>query len=308
MDFAFGGFMGLITPKPGLNPRYLFYVTRSSLYEEFIDSLSDGANINNLKFNDLGKFAVPLPPVKEQKRIVAVLDQAFAALDRAHALAEANLADASELFSTVLEDVFGRRESWDMCELGNRLKFIDYRGKTPPKAVSGVRLITAKNVRMGYIKRDPEEFIPVSAYDDWMTRGFPALGDVLFTTEAPLANVAELDTDERVVIGQRLITFKTDPKTILPRFLKWSLISPQMQRDIHSQATGATVLGIKAKLLKKIRFYVPMDLTVQQAIASNCEEAFIGRNRLVSSYYQKLADIDSLRQALLRKAFAGELT
>lgn len=258
--------------------------------------------------NEVYALPLPLPPLAEQKRIVAVLDQAFAALDRACALAEANLADASELFSTVLEDVFRRRESWDACELGERLKFIDYRGKTPPKAASGVRLITAKNVRMGYIKRDPEEFIPASAYDDWMRRGFPAVGDVLFTTEAPLANVAELDTDERVVIGQRLITFKTDPAKILPRFLKWSLISPQMQRDIHAQATGATVLGIKAKLLKKIRFYVPRDLAVQQTIASACEEVFEGRNRLVFLYNQKLADIATLRQTLLQKAFAGELT
>ncbi len=54
LDFAFGGFMGLLIPNPGLDPRYLFYVTRSSLYDDFIDSLSDGANINNLKFSDLG--------------------------------------------------------------------------------------------------------------------------------------------------------------------------------------------------------------------------------------------------------------
>lgn len=298
----------LIRAGHHVEPKYLYYCLLSPYFQKIVQSRLEGATTPHLYQRDITEFPVELAPLEEQKRIVAMLDQAFAALDRARALAEANLTDASALFSNVLEDVFGTRESWDACELGERLKFIDYRGKTPPKAASGVRLITAKNVRMGYIKRDPEEFIPLSAYDAWMTRGFPAVGDVLFTTEAPLANVAELDTDERVVIGQRLITFKTDPEKILPRFLKWSLISPQMQRDIHSQATGATVLGIKAKLLKKIRFYVPRDLAVQQTIASTCEEAFSGRNRLVSLYNQKLADIASLRQTLLEKAFAGELT
>lgn len=123
-----------------------------------------------------------------------------------------------------------------------------------------------------------------------------------------MANVAELDTSDKVVIGQRLITFKTDPEKILPRFLKWSLISPQMQSDIHAQATGATVLGIKAKLLKKIRFYVPNELAVQEKIASACEEAFERRNRLISLYNGKLVDLATLRQTLLQKAFAGELT
>jgi len=76
----------------------------------------------------------------------------------------------------------------------------------------------------------------------------------------------------------------------------------------HAQATGATVLGIKAKLLKKIRFYVPNELAVQEKIASACEEAFERRNRLISLYNGKLVDLATLRQTLLQKAFAGELT
>ena len=81
--FAFGGFMGLLVPSNQLDAKFLFYLTRSRRYDDHISSLSDGANINNLKFKDFGQLLVPIPPLEEQKRIVAVLDQAFAALDRA---------------------------------------------------------------------------------------------------------------------------------------------------------------------------------------------------------------------------------
>ena len=53
-------------------------------------------------------------------------------------------------------------DSWRYCRLGNLARFIDYRGKTPSKISSGVSLITAKNVRFGYISREPKEYISPS--------------------------------------------------------------------------------------------------------------------------------------------------
>jgi len=75
---------------------------------------------------------------------------------------------------------------WAREQVGNITKFIDYRGKTPKKSSSGIRLITAKNVRMGYISELPLEFISSEEYQKWMIRGFPQSGDILITTEGPL--------------------------------------------------------------------------------------------------------------------------
>lgn len=258
--------------------------------------------------NDIYAIEVRLPPLDEQKRIVAVLDQAFAALDRARAHAEANLGDAQRLLEALVAEKFSARESWPREDLGSRVRFIDYRGKTPPKSESGIRLITAKNVRMGFVKDDPAEFVPEGVYDAWMTRGIPKRGDVLFTTEAPLANVAQLETDDKVVIGQRLITMQTDCTEIDRPFLKWALLSPQMQKDIQEKGTGATVLGIKASLLKKIPFFIPSAIDVQKKIAQECEMAFAARDRMVGCYARKLEDLANLRQSVLQKAFSGQLT
>ena len=80
-------------------------------------------------------------------------------------------------------------------------KFIDYRGKTPKKTLSDVPLITAKIVKGGFIQ-EPEEFIANEDYDAWMRRGFPKLGDVVLTTEAPLGAVAQINTDKRVALAR----------------------------------------------------------------------------------------------------------
>ena len=78
------------------------------------------------------------------------------------------------------------------------------------------------------------------------TRGIPKKGDVLFTTEAPLANVAQLDTDEKVVFAQRIITMQPDRSILGADFLKYMLMSQPLQKIIHDKGTGATATGIKA--------------------------------------------------------------
>ena len=105
-NYAFGGFMGLIKPKKNLNSVFLFYLMTSDAYKKFIGTLSDGANINNLKFGDLGNFEIPLPPLSEQQSIVSILDEAFAAIAKSKANAEQNIENAKELFESYLQNIF----------------------------------------------------------------------------------------------------------------------------------------------------------------------------------------------------------
>jgi type I restriction enzyme S subunit len=129
-DYAFGGFMGQLTPKPHLDPRYLFYVMTSTEYKSFIEKLSNGMNINNLKFSDLQLFSLVVPPLPEQKRIAAILDQTSEVISAAVANAEKNLANARELFDRYLNSVFTQNgEGWvekplgDVCDLLNGFAF-----------------------------------------------------------------------------------------------------------------------------------------------------------------------------------------
>ena len=230
--------------------RYLFFSYVSGATETM---QSHSTGIRNLKFDEYKAIEIPIPPLPEQQRIVAILDDAFAKIGKAKANAEQNLKNAKQLFESYLQGVFENKgEDWEASNLETYIKLIDYRGRTPIKTVSGVRLITAKNVKLGYLQLEPQEFIANNNYQSWMSRGIPNFGDVIFTTEAPLANVAQIDTLDKVAFAQRIIVMQPDPSKLNQTFLKYMLLSNPIRNRILDKGTGATVLGIKSSLLKKI--------------------------------------------------------
>ncbi|EKR9386141.1 restriction endonuclease subunit S [Raoultella ornithinolytica] len=147
-------------------------------------------------------------------------------------------------------------ENWSWIRLGNLAKFIDYRGKTPHKKENGIRLITAKNIRKGYIDLSPEEFIAEEDYTSWMTRGFPKFGDILFTTEAPLGNAAIIDVDGKFALAQRSICFQWHIPEISP-FMLIQIMAMPFQSQLNDKSTGMTAAGIKASKLKEIPVILP---------------------------------------------------
>jgi type I restriction enzyme S subunit len=308
LGMAFGGFMGALRVNPSrITPQYLYTFLVSDEFKKHIESLSDGANINNLKFSQIENLEIPLPPITTQQKIVAKLDEIFDEIDKARAATEANAKNAEALFQSYLAQVFeSTTDEWNVSELGKITKFIDYRGKTPTKTSDGIRLITAKNVKFGFLNKEPYEYIAEKDYEGWMTRGIPKKGDVLFTTEAPLANVAQLDTDEKVVFAQRLIILQPQEKLIDSEFLKFSLLSTKVQNQIISKGTGATVKGIKASLLKLIPIEYP-SLKRQKDICQVLSDIKIESNKLKDYYTRKVSSLNLYKNSILKKAFSGEL-
>lgn len=145
-------------------------------------------------------------------------------------------------------------------------KLIDYRGKTPVKTAKGIPLITAKVIKNGRIET-PNEFIAEDQYDNWMTRGIPELGDVVLTTEAPLGEVAQIKTNEKIALAQRVITLRGKKNVIDSTYLKYFLFSPIGQGNLKSKETGSTVTGIKQSELRQVEIYAP-EYNEQVEIAS----------------------------------------
>ncbi len=160
---------------------------------------------------------------------------------------------------------------WEELTLEDSMAaIIDYRGKTPAKVTSGIRLITAKNVRRGFINLEPEEFITEATYDVWMTRGFPRGGDLLFTTEAPMGNTAVIDLAEKFALAQRAICFRLFGG-LDPKFVTLQILSPLFQEILDFTATGLTAKGIKAAKLKRLPIGVP-PLAEQHRIVAKVDE------------------------------------
>lgn len=203
------------------------------------------------------------------------------------------------------EEPYKLSSNWVWTRLGDITEFIDYRGKTPTKVENGIPLITAKNIKKGYINEEPREFIKVEDYDGWMTRGIPQKGDVAITTEAPLGNVAQLNFDYKFALAQRVITLTNI--NFDKRFLFYSMLSTYFQLQLKEHSTGSTVEGIKSKLLKTLKIAFP-PLEEQKRIVEKLDSLFEKIQKIKEIIEEVKEKTTSRREAILSKAFSGELT
>ena len=309
--YAFGGFMGMVTPKNGLLPKYLFHLMTSDAYKDFISALSDGANINNLKFDDLKRFAVPHPPLPEQQRIVGILDAAFDGISTAKANAEKNRQNARALFESPLQSVFTERgDGWvekrieEWCA-----SIIDCVNKTAPvvEGPTPFKMIRTTNVRNGCVDVSTVRFVTEETYKVWTRRQIPQNGDVILTREAPMGEVGMLLTDDKVFLGQRLVSYRANPNILDNHFLLFALQSGDLQDQIHAKASGSTVQHMRVPDTKNLLLAAP-PLQQQREVVAKLASLRIETQRLESIYHQKLSALDDLKKSLLHQAFSGQLT
>lgn len=295
-----------IFPSKNYLPEFLFYYFLFKKEELVAQAIGNAQP--NISQEKIRATKIPILPLKEQQRVVAILDKAFSAIDKAKANTEKNLWNVRELFESYLERVFEKKkDNWAEYNLEDYIKLIDYRGRTPLKTQNGVRLITAKNVKLGYLQLEPQEFIATDNYESWMKRGIPDFGDVIFTTEAPLANVAQIDTFEKIAFAQRIIVMQPNRNKLNPTFLKYMLMSSPIRKKILQKGTGATVVGIKSSLLKKIRIYFPDSIIEQESIIKKLEILNAKKQELEINYNTRVAAFVELKKSILQKAFSGEL-
>jgi type I restriction enzyme, S subunit len=193
--------------------------------------------------------------------------------------------------------------TWDWRGVADLALFIDYRGKTPTKTDSGIRLITAKNVRRGQVNPDPEEFITEGTYRAWMTRGLPRRGDILFTTEAPMGNAAVVRLDEKFGLAQRVINFRLYGD-LDSDFLVLQLLSEPFQSILDKTATGLTAKGIKAAKLKRLPLAVP-PLAEQHRIVAKVDELMALCDRLEAAQGKRENRRDRLAVSSLHRLNNG---
>lgn len=187
----------------------------------------------------------------------------------------------------------------DEAALGDLLEaLIDYRGKTPPKAPSGIRLITAKVIKGGRIDESRLEYISPEIYDGWMRRGLPQKGDILITTEAPLGEVAQLKTDERVALAQRVILLRPDDGKVDPQFVFHFLRSGEALARLRQRSSGTTVLGIRQPELRAVM--VPMLGRRQQASCARFLDTF---DELIEVNVRRIEVLEDLARSLYREWF-----
>lgn len=190
---------------------------------------------------------------------------------------------------------------WEEKKLGEVTTYVDYRGRAPTKTEEGHFLVTAKNIKKGFIDYEcSKEYVAENDYLNVMSKGLPEIGDVLFTTEAPMGNVAQVD-DKNIALAQRVIKFRSK-KMISNLYLLHYMLSAIFQKSISEKSIGTTVQGISGKELHRIRLAFP-SLHEQQKIASFLSAVDTKINQLT----HKKELLEQYKKGVMQKIFSQEL-
>lgn len=192
---------------------------------------------------------------------------------------------------------------WNISKICEVTSYVDYRGKTPRKVEDGIFLVTAKNIKEGYIDYEcSKEYVSKDEYSKIMSRGLPEVGDVLITTEAPCGNVTQIN-DEKIALAQRVIKYRA-MNELDNTFLKYEFLCTSFKKKLDSLSSGGTVKGIKGSVLHqtaieypqlneqiKISSFLTMldnRIMKQQELVDNLKKYKRGLNsKLISGYHKR---------------------
>jgi type I restriction enzyme S subunit len=241
--------------------KYLYHFLK--LNEPHFQNIGSRMQMPQIATPDTDKFLVPIPCPENPKKSLEIQAEIVRILDTFTELTTeltTELSARKKQYNYYRDQLLSFEEGeveWktllDACD------YVDYRGKTPQKTASGIFLVTAKNIRMGYIDYETSrEFIDENDYSLVMRRGIPKLGDVLITTEAPCGFVAQVDR-ENIALAQRVIKYRSKDGRLSNSFLKYYLLGGQFQKKLHKAATGSTVKGIKGSKLHQLTIPIPSE-------------------------------------------------
>lgn len=262
------GFQNLV-PLKGTDPIWLYYAV--TLRKGEFERLAAGTTFRELSRRSLRAVELLLPPLSEQRAVAGVLD----AIDEAIERTEAGIAATETLRKALLQelDTEFERRSRESRHLVDMLQcVIDHRGKTPKKlggsfVSAGVPVISADNIRGGRLEiGDNIRYVSPAMYERWMKIPLQQ-GDILVTSEAPLGQVAYVNAEADLCLGQRLFAVRPDSSRLSGLYLYFALQSSSVQRQLKRRSTGTTATGVRQSELLRTRILAP-PLPEQERIAT----------------------------------------
>lgn len=294
--------------KKQLFPNWLLYYSLSTEYQNEINKQVTGATRQRISRKNLGLISVPLPPLQEQQRIVAILDKTFAALDQAKAKTEQNLKNAKELFESYLGDVFEKKgNGWELKKLQD-VAVVFGRGKSKHRPRNWEGLFGGKYpfIQTGEVRNANKYITNYSQTYNKIGLAQSKLwkkGTICITIAANIAETAILDFD--ACIPDSIIGFEVDSKKADLNFTYYLL--QYFKAELQKLGKGSAQDNINMGTFENKYFPFP-NLEVQQTIVHQLDALRTETQKLEAIYQKKLLALEELKKSVLAKAFAGELT
>ena len=149
---------------------------------------------------------------------------------------------------------------------------------------TGYLALSALNVKDGYIDFSQDvHYGDQALYDKWMTGNELHKGQVLFTTEAPMGNVAQVPDNRQYILSQRTIAFDVKPDLITENFLATVLRTPTVFSALTALSSGGTAKGVSQKSLATVEITIPVNMDEQEQLAS----MFSGIDNLITLHQRE---------------------
>jgi len=288
-----------------LDRGYFYYFLKSEGFQAPLKALSSGTAIQNVGPSHIKTLSIPIPPIEEQRRIVAVLDKAFAAIATATANAQKNLTNAQDIFESYLQAVFsGRGKGWkefnfdEVCKISAKL--------VDPRLPDHIDLphVGAGNM----VSRTGEIFGVQTAREEKLKSGKFLFDDsvVLYSKIRPYLMKACRPSFTGLCSAD---VYPLEPKAgLLERDMLFHIL---MSADFTNYAEAGSARAGMPKVNRKHLFNYSLwlpDVYEQQKICNQLDQLAENVRALASLFQSKLTALSELKQSLLQQAFAGELT
>lgn len=315
-SIAVSGYYIVLKSNDQFNVAFLASLLHTSSMINKYKRFSTGSLLEKqrLQFPNFAKVKIISPRLSEQTKIGLLMNQVNNLID----LQQRKLEQLKQLKKAMLQQLFIDKKSkqpnlrfkifngdWEQRKFLDEIdSIIDYRGKTPKKlgmswSKTGYLALSALNVKNGWIDKKSKDshFGSQALYDIWM-KNTPLYKDqVVFTTEAPMGNVAQIPDNEKYILSQRTIAFNPSQR-LIDGFLADLLSTKNIQNKLMSLATGGTAKGVSQKSLKFLKIAFP----------SNEEQNFIHKviklfQILITLQQTKLTQLTTLKKYLLQNLF-----
>ena len=297
------GCKGLV-PKKGIETLYVYYFLSKSV--DLLNSLGSGTTFKELSGTKLGTVEIPIPPLPEQQRIVAILDEAFEAIAKAKANAERNLQNAKELFQSELNSIFTNKgPGWEEKKLGEVCELKSGTTISPLLERTQGDVLYTKVGDMNL----PENQIEinnssrfVNSYEININQIIPE-GAIIF----PKRGGAIATNKKRKIIKPTIVDLNT--MAIIPGknidkeyFYHWFQLI-----NLNDLSNGSSIPQINNYSFDDVYIAYPISIQDQKVIVDKLDTLSLETKKLEEIYQNKLVDLEELKKSILNKAFEGEL-
>lgn len=294
--YAFGGFMGLIVPKEDeLMPKMAYYYFCSQKFKTYLSSIGNGANINNIKFVDIAKDTIPIPPKSTQLTIVSELDK----INELIRLKKEQLKDYDNLAQSIFYEMFGdpveNDKGWEVKELGqlcevtsSKRVFINEVVDAGVPFIRGTEL-TALNKLVPGEKMHYTLFITQEHYERLKAiTGVPKVGDLLIPSINADGIVWMVDTEKPLYFKDGRVLWIHVNHNYFNSIAIQKLMNILI-KNIYASMGGATFAELKLFVLRNMKVPIP-PLSVQDAFAEKIKRIDIQKLQVKKS----ITDLETL--------------